>query len=60
MKRLVVLPILFSALGLGLAGCSEKETLKTESKTTSPGGTTKVTQETTVEKTGKNPPPATP
>ena len=46
-------------LGLaGLSGCSEKASIKTESTSTGPGGTTTKTQTTEIKTTGENPPPA--
>jgi len=49
-------------LAVGVVGCSKKtetETVK-QTEVTSPGGTTTVTETTTIEQTGKNPPPANP
>jgi hypothetical protein len=41
---------------IGMAGCAEKAEMKTETKTTTPGGTTTVTTDKEVKKTGDNPP----
>jgi hypothetical protein len=60
MKRIFV----YSAIGvLALSwygGCSDETKEKKTSTVTTPGGTTKTTEETKVDKSGKNPPPATP
>lgn len=58
MKRLFVYSVI-GVLGLSwCGGCSEEgKTKKTETVTT-PEGKTKVSSENTVEKSGKNPPPA--
>ncbi len=53
----------FTLIGLSaitLAGCTEKSTVNTETTVKTPEGTTKVTTEQTVEKSGENPPPARP
>jgi uncharacterized protein YjbJ (UPF0337 family)/uncharacterized membrane protein YtjA (UPF0391 family) len=55
-RTLALVPI----LTLGLAGCSDTSGVKEETKITTPGGTTKITDETKVQKTGENPPPAKP
>jgi hypothetical protein len=41
-----------------VVGCGEEAGVKQETKTTTPGGETKVTRETKVETQGDNPPPA--
>jgi hypothetical protein len=45
-------------LGLsgGMVGCSDESGTKEETKVTTPGGTTKVTNEVKVQKSGDNPP----
>ncbi len=47
------------AMGLGIAtsGCSEESTAQKESKVSTPGGTSTVTEKTTVRQSGDNPPP---
>jgi hypothetical protein len=58
MKWLLSLLVLAGAASLGMTGCAKEESAKTETKTSTEGGTTTVTEEVTVEKTGDNPPPA--
>ena len=58
MKRLIASTIIFGVCSIGVFGCAEKESVKTEKTITTPGGTAKVTTETDVKKTGKNPPDA--
>jgi hypothetical protein len=58
MKRLIVLAIGLSFLPLGFVGCADKSTSKVETKVSTPDGETTRTTETTVKKTGDNPPPA--
>jgi hypothetical protein len=56
--------LMFSCLTIGcigLSGCNNKTaSTKQETKTTTPGGTTTVTIEKQVEKTGDNPPAVRP
>jgi hypothetical protein len=47
-----------AALGFGVLGCTEKTGVQEQTKVTGPEGTTKVTRETKVESSGKNPPAA--
>jgi hypothetical protein len=47
---------LAAALLLGAVGCNEESGVKKETKITGPEGTTKITKEEKVEKSGKNPP----
>ena len=59
MKRLLLGVMGASLISLGLVGCTEKTaSTKEETKVTTPGGTTTVTTETEITKTGDNPPPA--
>ncbi len=52
---------LTAAVGFAFAGCSEKSGVQETTKVSGPEGTTKVTKETKVESSGKNPPaPVTP
>ena len=62
MKRMFGLTMIVSLLSVGLLGCSgeTKSTIKQETKISTPGGTTTVTSEKEVKKTGDNPPPARP
>jgi len=57
MKRFISCALTFGLLSLGLAGCAEKSTTKTESQVSTPNGKTTVTAEKEVKKTGENPPP---
>ena len=60
MKRLIAATLVLGILSLGLVGCMEKKaTSKTETKITTPGGSTTITTEREVKKTGDHP-PATP
>jgi len=43
-------------LSAGMVGCSDETGTKEETKVTTPGGTTKVTNELKVQKSGENPP----
>lgn len=56
MKSLLAVALLFSVCSLGLTGCAEKEKSSSETKITTPGGSTTITHETEVKKEGKNPP----
>jgi hypothetical protein len=56
MKRLITATAII--VSLGLIGCSKTASTKQETKITTPGGTTTVTTEREVKKTGDNPPPA--
>jgi hypothetical protein len=58
MKRLLSLTIVLVGMTFGVTGCSKEASKTTETEVTGPGGTTTVTEETTVETTGENPPPA--
>jgi hypothetical protein len=50
--------LLVTPFVLGLAGCSDKAEVETQSKVSTPGGSTTVTKSTEVESRGSNPPPA--
>jgi hypothetical protein len=54
---LTMMGVLALGLGIGIAGCSEEAGTKTQTTTTSPGGTTKVTEQTKIQQSGDNPPP---
>jgi hypothetical protein len=54
---LTMMGVLAMGLGVGISGCSEEAGTKTTQTTTDPGGTTKVTTQTKVEKSGDNAPP---
>jgi hypothetical protein len=53
---LTVMGVLMMGLGIGISGCSDEAGTKTTQTTTSPDGTTKVTNETKVQTSGNNPP----
>jgi hypothetical protein len=57
MKRILTGVIVLSMSAVGLLGCSDKSTMKTEKTVTTPQGETKVTTETEIKKSGENPPP---
>jgi hypothetical protein len=52
MKRLIVCLLLGLATALPIVGCAEKTQVQETKTVETPGGETKVTKETTVEKTG--------
>ena len=57
MKRTVISLIALSLFSLGTIGCADKAKTTTETKVTTPGGTTTIEQEKTIKQTGDNPPP---
>lgn len=59
MKRILASIVGLGAISLGLVGCADTAATKTETKVSTPGGSTTVTTEKEVKKTGDNP-PATP
>jgi hypothetical protein len=48
--------VMLLGLSGGMVGCSDESGTKEETKVTTPGGTTKVTNELKVQKSGENPP----
>jgi hypothetical protein len=58
MKRMLSLMMVLSLLSLGMVGCAEKSSTKTEKEVTTPEGTTTTTEEKETKTTGENPPPA--
>ena len=61
MKRLIAAALIVSVASIGMVGCTEKKSsTKQEMKITTPGGTTTITTEKEVKKTGDNPPATTP
>jgi hypothetical protein len=48
--------LVLAAFGLGLAGCTDESSSKTQTEVKTPGGTATVTEKTTVTKSGSNPP----
>jgi len=47
---------LAGALVFGVVGCSEKSEVQEQTKITTPGGESKITKDTKIESSGKNPP----
>ena len=62
MKRVIAATLIASVVSIGMAGCDKatKSTAKQETKIATPGGTTTITTEKEVKKTGDNPPATTP
>jgi len=58
MARFIAVVLIPAILALGIAGCTEKDTSKSETTVKTPGGTTTESVEKKVEKSGKNPPDA--
>ena len=56
MNRLFASMMMFGLLVIGAVGCAEKSSTTEETKVSTPGGTTTVTVEKEVTKTGDNPP----
>jgi hypothetical protein len=56
MKCLLATILGLGMLSLGLVGCSDTASTKTETKMSTPGGTTTVTTDKEVKKTGDHPP----
>lgn len=53
MKRLVLAALSLSFFSIGIVGCAEKSSSKTETTVTTPTGTKTITTETEVKETGK-------
>lgn len=51
---------ILAGFAIGLAGCTDESSSKTESEVKTPGGTSRVEEKTTVSKSGQNPPPVNP
>ena len=62
MKRTIAVALIVSLLSAGLLGCGgeTKSTIKQETKISTPSGSTTITTEKEIKKTGDNPPPARP
>ena len=61
MRKLMTMTLagaMLAGLTIGLAGCTEESSVESKTQVKSPGGTSTVTEKTTVDKTGKNPPSA--
>jgi hypothetical protein len=50
---------ILTGFAVGLAGCTDESSSKTQTEVKTPGGTSTVTEKTTVTKSGNNPPPVT-
>jgi hypothetical protein len=48
--------LVLAGLSIGLAGCSEESSIKQQTTTKSPGGTTTESKETKIQQRGQNPP----
>jgi predicted small lipoprotein YifL len=57
MKNVITSILSLAIVCVGLVGCGEKSTSKTETRVTTPGGETTTTVEKDVKQTGQNPPP---
>lgn len=55
MKRLLAIAVA-GVMFAGIAGCSDKATIKTEKEITTPDGKTTITDEKTIKQSGNNPP----
>jgi len=49
--------LILTGFAVGLAGCTDESSSKTQTEVKTPGGTATVTEKTTVTKSGDNPPP---
>ncbi len=60
MKSVIAATVMASLASIGLAGCSDtaKSSTRQETKIATPGGTTTITTEREVKKTGDEPPAA--
>jgi hypothetical protein len=57
MKQFLASILALSVFSLGIVGCADKATMTKETKVSTPGGTTTVTEQKEVKQTGDNPPP---
>jgi hypothetical protein len=55
--RILVAGLVVSGFAIGFAGCGDESSSKTQTEVKTPGGTATVTEKTTVNKSGNNPPP---
>ena len=60
MKLFLASVLVLGLASVGIGGCAEKSSTTEETKISTPGGTTTVTVEKEVKKTGDNPPPVRP
>jgi hypothetical protein len=54
--RAAMAGMMLAGFGIGLAGCNDESSVKTETQVKGPGGTRTVTEKQTVKTTGENPP----
>jgi hypothetical protein len=60
MRKLIsslLMGALMMGFGIGISGCSDESSVKSETQVKGPGGTSTVTDKSTVKTTGENPPP---
>ena len=55
--RILGVSLIVTGFALGMTGCGEESSTKSQTEVKTPGGTATVTEKTTVNKTGSNPPP---
>jgi hypothetical protein len=55
--RAAMAGMMLTGFGMGLAGCTDESSVKTETQVKGSGGTSTITDKQTVKKTGENPPP---
>jgi hypothetical protein len=60
MKRTITAVLALSLVSVGMVGCAEKASTKTETEIKTPAGTTTITTEKDVKETGNNQPAARP
>jgi hypothetical protein len=60
MKRIACAALFLTLFSVGIVGCGNKSSTKTETEITTPGGKTTITTERDVKQNGENPPPARP
>lgn len=61
MRKLMTMTLagaMLAGLSIGVVGCTDESAVESKTQVKGPGGTTTVTDKTTVDKTGKNPPAA--
>ncbi len=48
--------LMLAGFAIGMVGCTEESGVTTKTEVTGPGGKSTVTEKTTIDKSGKNPP----
>ena len=59
MRKLITTTLavaILAGLTFGMVGCTEESSVTKETDVKAPGGTTKITEKTSVDKSGQNPP----